>query len=83
MEVLWHRRGFFYLRDKPQFNLQGEPEEYDPFRKVYPYGDEETAAEDMAFVFFRVWGLPVDTHLYVSSASFGGAYEWEQGAPIG
>ena len=35
MEVLWHRSGFFYLRDKPQFTLYGEPEGHDPFRKVY------------------------------------------------
>ena len=82
LEILWHSRGFFYLRDKPQFTLLGEPVGCDPFRRVYLYGDEGTAAEDTAFVFFRVWGLPVDSRLYVSSASFGGAYEWERGVPV-
>jgi len=80
--VLWHRKEFFYLRDKPQFTLQGEPEGYDPFRRVYLYGEEGQAAEDTAFLFFRVWGLPVDSRLYVSSASFSGAYEWERGTPV-
>lgn len=67
LEILWHGREFFYLHDdKPQFTLRGEPEGYDPFRGVYLYGDEEGAAEDTAFVFFQVWGLPVDSLLYVT-----------------
>jgi hypothetical protein len=67
------------LREKPQFALQGEPAEgHDPFRRVYPYGEERQAAEDAAFLFFRVWGSPVNSRLYVSSASFSGAYEWER-----
>jgi hypothetical protein len=82
LEILWHDRGFFYLRDKPQFTLRGEPEGYDPFRKIYLYGDEALAAEDTAFVFFRVWGLPVDSRLYVTAASFSSAYEWERGVPL-
>jgi hypothetical protein len=83
MEILWHDRGFFYLRDKPQFTLRGEPEGYDPFRRVYLYGDEEQAAEDTAFVFFRVRGLPVDSRLNVTAASFGGDHEWERGVLLG
>ncbi len=83
MEVLWHRTGFFYLRDKPQFTLYGEPEGHDPFRKIYLYGDEGSAAEDAAFLFFRAWELPVDSRLYVSSASFGTEHVWERGTPLG
>ena len=83
LEILWHSRGFFYLRDKPQFTLRGEPEGYDPFRRAYLYGDEEQAAEDTAFVFFRVWGLPVDSRLYVTAASFEGEHEWERGTYSG
>jgi hypothetical protein len=34
--ILRSRRGFFYLRDRPQFTLQGEDvEDYDPFRKFF------------------------------------------------
>lgn len=83
MEVLWYRTGFFYLRDKPKFALRGEPEGHDPFRKVYAYGDEESAAEDAAFLFFRAWELPVDSRLYVSSAAFSGEHEWERGVALG
>ena len=82
MEVLWHREGFFYLRDKRQFTLHGAPEGYDPFRRVYLYGEERQAAEDTAFVFFRAWGLPIDSLLYVTAASFSGAYHWERGTPL-
>ncbi len=83
MEMLWYRTGFFYLRDKPQFTLHGEPEGHDPFRKIYVYGDEEEAAEDAAFLFFRAWEMPVDTRLYVTSAAFGGEHVWERGTPLG
>ncbi len=47
LEVLWHREGFFYLRDRPQFALPGELGEiegFDPSRRVYLYGDEGQAA---------------------------------------
>ena len=82
MEVLWYRTGFFYLRDREQFTLHGELEGYDPFRKIYLYGDEESAAEDTACVFFQVWSLPVDSRLYVSVASFSGEHAWERGAAV-
>lgn len=83
-EILRHRTGFFYLADRKEFTLYGEDVEgHDPFRKIYLYGDERSAAEDMAFVFFQVWKFPVDSRLYVSSAAFGdNKHEWEQGVPI-
>jgi hypothetical protein len=42
-----------------------------------------SAAQDTALAFFRVRGLPVDTRLYVSSASFGGTHELERGTVRG
>ena len=74
--------GFFYLRDKPQFILQGEPEGYDPLRRVYLYGEEGESVANTAFVSFRVRSLSLNSLLYVSSASFGGEYEWERGTPV-
>ena len=45
--IMRNRSGFFYLRDLPQFTLYEEDTEgHDPFRKIYLYGDEHTAAED-------------------------------------
>lgn len=77
------RRGFVYLRDRQQFTLSGEDADgHDPFRKIHIYGDEESAAEDMALIFFKVWKFPVDSRFYVSSAAFSGKNRWEQGFPI-
>ncbi|NLF73675.1 MAG: hypothetical protein GX575_31940 [Candidatus Anammoximicrobium sp.] len=82
-EILARRRGFFYLRDRKQFTLYHEDVEgYDPFRKIYIYGDEDSAAEDMAFIFFEVWKFPVESRLYVTAAAFGGKKRWERGFPI-
>ena len=82
--IVRSRKGFFYLRDRPEFTLQGEDVDgYDPFRKVYLYGDEDAAAEDMAFVYFQVWRFPVDWRFFVKAAAFGDKKPaWEYGTPI-
>ena len=55
-QILRSRRGFFFLRDRPEFTLHGEDVEgYDPFRKIYLYGDETAAAEDMGFARVRTF----------------------------
>jgi hypothetical protein len=82
-QILSRRRGFFYLRERPQFTLHGEDVEgHEPFRKVYVYGDEGSAAEDMAFIFFQVWKFPPDSVLYVTAAAFSGKHDWEDHQPI-
>ncbi len=81
--VLRDRQGFFYLRERPQFALYGEDvEKYDPFRKIYTYGDEESAAQDMAYILFQVWRFQVDSRFYVSAGSFNGKFDWEQEVAI-
>ncbi len=82
--ILRSRKGFFYLSDRPEFTLYEEDVEgYDPFRKIYLYGDEVSAAEDMAFIFFQVWQFPVDSRFYVVANAFGGkTTHWEEGTPI-
>ena len=57
--------------------------EWDPLQKVYLYGDEESAAEDMAFIMFQVWKFPVDWTWYVKAAVFGSGREFERGKPLG
>ena len=82
-QILRDRTGFFYLDERKQFTLHGEDViGYDPFRKAYVYGDEATAAEDMAFVFFQVWNFPVDWRFFVTAAAFGGKFKWERGVPV-
>ena len=83
LQILRDRMGFFYLRDRTEFTLYDEDVEgHEPFRKVYIYGDERSAADDMAHIFFTVWKFPVDSRLYVKSAAFSGKHEWEKGYPI-
>lgn len=82
-ELLSSRLGFFYARDRPSFQYPGDhEEEYDPFRKGYVYGDERTAAEDMAFIWFQVWKFPVDWRFYVTAAAFHEDTEWEDAWPL-
>lgn len=83
-QILRCRKGFFYLRDRPQFTLKEEDVDgYDPFRRAYIYGDEESAAEDMAFIFFQVWRFPVDWTFYVKAAAFRDKKtDWEDGTPF-
>lgn len=83
-QILGSRSGFFYLRDRPQFTLNEEDVDgYDPFRKIYLYGDEGSAAEDMAFIFFQVWRFPVDWQFFVRAAAFGDKpSDWENGTPM-
>jgi len=83
-QIVRSRQGFFYLRDRPEFTLTEEDVDgYDPFRKVYIYGDEDSAAEDMAFIFFQVWRFPVDWQYFVKAAAFGDKKsDWEYGTPI-
>lgn len=81
--ILRDRLGFFYLCDRTEFTLHEEDVKgFDPFRKIYVYGDERSAADDMAHIFFSVWNFPVDSRLYVTSSAFSGQHNWERGWPI-
>jgi len=83
-EVILRRRpGFFYVKDRPEFEHPEEnAERFNPLRKVYVHGDERTAAEDMAYVWFNVWKFPVDWRFYVTAGAFYAERSWEEGVPI-
>ncbi|MGA2255577.1 MAG: hypothetical protein ABSG53_13010 [Thermoguttaceae bacterium] len=55
---------------------------WNPLQKVYIYRDEESAAEDMAFILFQIWHFPVDSPLYVKAASFHTDHRFECGKRI-
>lgn len=57
-------------------------EKFNPLRKVYAYGDERSAAEDMAYVWFNVRKFPVDWRFYVTAGAFDEKSNWEKGFPI-
>jgi hypothetical protein len=76
------RSGFFYLDDRPQWTLHKEDVEgHDPLRKIYIYGDERSAAEDMAYIFFDLWKFPTDWQFYVHSSSFPNVRDNREGKP--
>lgn len=81
--ILRRRSGFFYVKDNRQFEHPAENvERFNPLRKVYVLGDERSAAEDMAYVFFNVWKFPVDWRFYIKAATFHGKRTWEKEVPI-
>ena len=55
---------------------------WDPLQKIYLYHDEESPAEDMAFILFQVWNFPVDSPLYVKAAAFEPGHRFEDGKRI-
>ncbi|GEM_PF-3972919 len=78
-----NRSGFFYVRERPAFSLHDEDANgFDPFRKVYLYGDEQTAAEDLAHVLYRVWDMPDSAPILATSGVFGEARRFDQATPL-
>ena len=68
------------LRDRPEFffvnarRKSKDPNarivEFDPLQREYVNGQERVAAEDMAYVLFDVWKLPIDVMIEVSTGRF-------------
>ena len=82
-EILACRPGFFYVKDRRQFEHPAEDvPEFDPVRRVYVYDDDRTAAEDIAFIWFEVWKFPVDWRFFVTAAAFHEDTEWESDWPL-
>lgn len=73
-QILRHRMGFYWAKNRPDLRwVRGcwkDMVKWEPLQKVYLYRDEESAAEDMAFILFQVWNFPVDSPLYITAASF-------------
>jgi len=82
-DILLNRSGFFFVKDCRQFEYPKERvDTFNPLRKVYLPGDERSAAEDMAYVWFTVWKYPVDWRFYVTANAFKVLVSWERGFPI-
>jgi len=81
-QIVRHRGGFFRARNCRDLSwiraTWNDILEWDPLEKIYIYRDEESAAEDMAYVWFNVWNYPVDTRLYVKMASFETNHKWHE-----
>lgn len=75
--------GFFYLPEEDPITLEKlAVEECNPFRKIYRFGEEQSAAEDVSYIFFSVWKLPVDWQFFVTAHSWGDLPGWELNEPL-
>lgn len=78
--ILKERRGFYREAERPDAGVTSNVNDLvqlDPIGKKYIYGDEREAAEDAAYLFYEVWGLPLDAKLLVTASAFEGQ-DWEK-----
>jgi hypothetical protein len=84
--ILQQRPGFYWARKRPDLcwvrATMKDMCKWDPLQKMYVYRDEESAAEDMAFILYQVWKFPLDSRFYVTAAAFNGKCDWEKGFPL-
>ena len=85
-QILRCRLGFYWAKNRTDLRwVRSNWEDmvkWNPLQKVYLYHDEESAAEDMAFILFQIWHFPVDSPLYVKAASFQTEHRFERGKRI-
>ena len=79
--ALAQRPGFEFALDRPQKRL-GE-RQYDPVQRQYQHTELRAAAEDAAFVFFDLWGTPLDAWVKVQASAFEVSRRWERGFSMG
>lgn len=85
-QIFRYRPGFYWAKNRLDLRWVRsnwkDIVKWEPLQKVYLYRDEESAAEDMAFILFQVWHFPVDVPLYVKAASFDTGHRFERGKRI-
>ena len=85
-QIFRHLLGFYWAKNRPDLRWVRRNWEnmviWEPLQKVYLYRDEESAADDMAFILFQIWHFPVDSPLYVKAASFHTKHCFEHGKQI-
>ena len=84
--ILQQRPGFYWAKNRSDLHWVRanwkDIIKWDPLQKVYLYRDEESAAEDMAFILFQVWKFPVDWRWYIKASAFHTNHRFEQGKPL-
>jgi hypothetical protein len=80
--IMRDRHGFFWLKDNPGYAATRLVKELDPLTKFYLNGDEQRAAEDVAYIFFQQWKFPADCTLFIKAACFADGPTFEWGLPI-
>ena len=84
--ILQRRQGFYWARNRQDLRWVRrnwkDMVKWDPLQKIYLYRDEQSAAEDMAFILFDLWEFPLDWPWYVTAAAFHAKHRFEQGKPL-
>ncbi len=80
-KIVSTRPGFAFALDKAE-KRAGE-REFDPVQRQYGYTDQRQAAEDTAYLFFDLWGTPLDVVIKVTAAAFETSRQWERGFAMG
>ncbi len=83
--ILRRRSGFFHAVERLDLEHPTNrkiTKRFSPLRKMYVNGDQSSAAEDMAFIWFAVWKFPVDWTFFVTAAAFHKPPDWENGVPL-
>jgi hypothetical protein len=85
-QILRHRSGFYWAKNRLDLRWVRsnwkDIVRWNPLQKVYLYRDEQSAAEDMAFILFQVWHFPVDSPLYMTASTFGTGPRFERGKQV-
>ncbi len=81
--LIAERPGFAFVLGDPAKGVAEYESTFDPVQRTYTYAELREAAEESAFIFFDLYGLPIDTWLKVKAASFDGKRRWERGFSIG
>jgi len=84
--LLTERHGFYWAREHCDYwwvNADWEAMlKWDPLQKLYLYRDEDSAAEDMAFVLYDVWKFPLDQPWYINAGCFETAESFDTGKSL-
>ena len=84
--ILQQRTGFYWAQSRQDLiwvrKNWKDMVRWNPLQKVYLYRDEESAAEDLAFIIFHVWKFPVDWPWCVTAGAFHAGHSFEQGRPF-
>ena len=85
-QILRCRLGFYWAKSRRDLRwvraCWEDMVEWTPLQKVYIYRDEQSAAEDMAFILFQIWHFPVDTPLFIRASAFYTHHRFENGQRI-
>src|SRR5262249_49865565 len=81
--VVSERAGFQFVLGDASHRPADHELQFDPVQRTYKYSEKRVAAEDTAYVFFDLWGLPLGAWLRVEAQAFEGGRRWERKFSLG